>query len=65
MDSIENIKFDVDIDGYGISVATLILEGDFNDECIRYLHDIDAEGLHLRIPRQVAEKLVKEVSAYL
>jgi len=62
---IDDIEIDVDIDGSGNAVATLILEGDFVTAVEDYLDDERAGKLRLRIPREVAVKLVKEVQEYL
>ena len=62
---IDDVEMDVDIDGNGQPQGILIFEGDFVHVCEAYLENEDETKLRLKIPREVAVKLVKEVSAYL
>lgn len=47
------------------SAAFLVLEGDFVDECERYVNDEASDRLSLRIDRSVAEKLYTSLSEIL
>lgn len=64
MSSIDDVEFDVDIDGEGGTVATLILHGDFTTACEDYLENNTGQ-LRLAIGRNTAEELVRVVNAYL
>lgn len=61
----------IEVDGgYGDSPpyktkAFLRLEGDFVDECERYVDDTNATHLSFEIPRSVAEELHKQLSEVL
>jgi hypothetical protein len=66
MSSIDDVEMDVDIDGEGHTVATLVLHGDFTTVCEDYLDpELHNGTLRLRIDHKVAYDLVKEIDKHL
>jgi hypothetical protein len=64
-DRIDDATFEVDLDGDNVPQGYLRLEGDFTRTVEAYLADNDAAGITLRLDRDSAEKLVKDILPYL
>jgi hypothetical protein len=66
-DIIDSLDIDVDIDTSEppITVAELILEGDFVTTFEKYLEDTGAQGIRLRLPRKVAEDFLAKLTGAL